>query len=77
MDSRHIRILKATVCGGQVVAAGQVVEATLSDARYLVNTGRAEPCEAQENAPKGKAPKRTINKMVDADGLETRDAEGE
>ena len=65
-DTRKIKILKHTVCGGVSVGPGSVVDAPLGDARYLVNTGAAEPF-VEEEKPKRK------NKMVATEELETRD----
>lgn len=46
----YIKILRGTVVGGERVAVGAIVEASNRDARYLINTGRAE--EAKAPAPK-------------------------
>jgi len=70
METRTIRILKQTVCGGVPVKPGDVIDATLRDARYLVNTKAAEPCDDKPRR-KGKT-----NRMLDQGELETR-AEGE
>jgi hypothetical protein len=70
MDTRTIKILKATVCGGLRVSPGDVVDASLGDARYLVNVKAAEPCEKPVVAEKPKAERKPKNKMVTT--LETR-----
>lgn len=74
MDTRTIKILKATVCGGLRVSPGDVVDASLGDARYLVNVKAAEPCERPAEKPrvaeKPKAERKPKNKMVTT--LETR-----
>lgn len=49
-----IKILKSTVCGGKAVKAGSVVEASASDANFLINKGRAEVAKEAPN-PKAKA----------------------
>ena len=57
----HIKVLRGTIVGGKRVAAGTVVEASRSDAKYLINTGKAE--EASAPAPKRartKATKRDV-----------------
>lgn len=69
-DTRTIKILKSTVCTGRPVKAGDVVDASLEDAWYLVNTGAAEPFVEEE---KPKAARKT-NKMVNTKELEARDA---
>lgn len=68
-DTQTIKILKKTVCGGKPVSPGDVVEASLGDARYLVNTNSAVLFEkpAVEVKPKRKT------KMIKSDELETRD----
>lgn len=44
-----IRITRNTVCDGQVVRAGQVISATVQDARLLIAMQKAVPYE--EKAP--------------------------
>lgn len=43
-----IQILRSTVCDGKVVKTGQVVSATLQDARLLIQMGKAIPYEEKE-----------------------------
>jgi len=47
-----IKILKQTVCNGEVVKVGDVVEANDRDARFLINIGKAEESEGKKS--KGK-----------------------
>jgi hypothetical protein len=62
-----IEILKTTMAGGQLVRAGDTVEATLADARLLIGMGKAveapepaapvvipEPVEALKRKPRTK-----------------------
>lgn len=60
-----IKVLKDTVAGGQAVKAGQVVDASDADARYLLAVGKAEemttevcpmpePVEAPKRKPRTK-----------------------
>jgi len=65
-EYKQIKILKHTMCGGKAVRPGDVVDAMLGDARYLVNTGAAEPFVEAEK------PKRK-NKMIDTQEMEVRD----
>ena len=69
MDTRTIKIVKTTVCGGLRVSPGDVVDASLGDARYLVSTHAAEPFE-KPVAEKPKAERKLKNKMIS--NLETR-----
>jgi hypothetical protein len=50
-----IKILRGTVVGGQRVAAETTVEASYADAKYLINTGKAE--EAKPKPARRKKPK--------------------
>ena len=59
--SMWIKVLRGTIVDGKRVFEGSVVEASRSDARYLINTGKAE--EASAPAPKrakAKATKRDV-----------------
>lgn len=69
MSTRTIRMLKQTVCGGVSVKPGDVVDATLRDAHYLVSTKAAEPCDEKPKR-RGKA-----NRMIDQAELQTRNEE--
>jgi len=73
-DTRTIKIVKQTVCGGKTVSPGDVVEASLGDAFYLVNTGSALPVEAKpvEQKTVEVKPKRKI-KMIKSNELNVRD----
>ena len=52
-----IKILQNTVCVGQKVRSGEVVETTESAARLLVNTGKAEPFVGEAKKPAKKTVK--------------------
>ena len=39
--SVHIKVLRGTVVDGKRVLEGSIVEASASDAKYLINTGKA------------------------------------
>jgi len=69
MDTKRIKLLAGTVCGGNPVKAGDEVDASKSDAHLLVQLGKAQYIEAKAPKP---APKKVTNKMHD--GGETRDA---
>lgn len=71
MDTRTIKILKATVCGGLPVSPGDVVDASTGDAHYLINTQAAEPFE-KPVAEKPKAERKLKNKMISSKTLEVR-----
>lgn len=66
-DTRTIKILKSTVCDGLTVSPGDVVDASLSDARYLVNTKAAKPYVAPP-----KVERKIKNKVIATDKLEVR-----
>lgn len=55
-----IRILKNTVCGGQVVRSGQIVEASDTDAKILIGSGKAEIAKASPQPVVEKEPEVTI-----------------
>jgi hypothetical protein len=64
-----IRILYDTVAGGQSVKAGDVVEASEADIRYLVAVQKAELVTEPEPAPEPvEAPKRKPRTKVTPDG---------
>jgi hypothetical protein len=64
-----IRILRDTVVGGQSVKAGDVVEASAADIRYLVAVKKAERATEPEPAPEPQeAPKRKPRTKVTTDG---------
>jgi hypothetical protein len=66
----HIKIIKTTVVGGKVRRAGDVVEASYMDGRFLIARGKAEVHTPPKKPPaKKKAP---VNKAVAVDALETR-----
>ena len=51
-----IKVLRGTVVGGERVAAGVTVEASKADAKYLINTGKAEEAKAKpKRGPKAKS----------------------
>jgi hypothetical protein len=50
----RIEILRDTSIYGKPVYAGSIVDATSSDAHYLINIGKAKPAPIEE--PKVKAP---------------------
>ena len=71
-----IRILRGTVAGGQAVEAGQVVEASDADARYLLAAGKAEEiltvvCPMPKPV---EAPKRKPRSKVNTDGYDSANA---
>ena len=68
-ETQTIKLLKNTVCGGRPVMKGDIVEASLKDARFLINRGRAEAAEAPKKRGRPKADK---NKQVEPDELETK-----
>lgn len=67
-----IKMLKATNCDGSPVKAGQVVEASVKSAKFLINIQFAEE-HTEKPKPKSK-PAALKNKAVTASELETRDA---
>jgi hypothetical protein len=70
-----IRILHDTVAGGQSVKAGDVVEASAADIRYLVAVQKAELLTEPEPAPEPvEAPKRKPRTKVTPDGDLSADA---
>jgi hypothetical protein len=71
MDTKTITMMKSTVCGGVSVKPGDVVEASVRDAFFLISTKAA--VEGGEVKKKGgkKAP---TNRMVDEDELMNRDS---
>ncbi|KZL17537.1 hypothetical protein [Pseudovibrio sp. Ad37] len=53
-----IEILKRTVCGGEPVAPGDVVNASEKDAKFLINMKKAEPTTRRVGKAKaGEKPK--------------------
>jgi hypothetical protein len=70
-----IRILRNTVAGGESVKAGDVVEASEADIRYLVAVKKAERATEPEPAPEpSKASKRKPRTKVTTDGNLSADA---
>jgi len=65
----QIKMLKSTNCDGKRVKAGDVVDASNKDGRFLVALKFAEEYEAPKRGRPKKAP---VNRMDD--GIETRDA---
>ena len=65
-----IQILKNTVAGGLAVRAGQMVEASDADARYLLATGKATAVVAEPDPQPEplEAPKRKPRTKVTPDG---------
>jgi hypothetical protein len=74
LSMKTITILKSTVCGGQSVKPGDVVEASARDAFYLIATKAAVPSDAVEAVEKRGRKKAPVNRMIDAEDLESRDA---
>jgi hypothetical protein len=71
---KTIKLLGSTVCGGERVKKGQVVEASDKDAFYLIHSGAAVACDPEKESEK-KAPakkKAPANKAVEVDTIETR-----
>lgn len=50
-----IEILKSTMCGGKPAKVGAKIEASDSDARYLINTGKAKKAEPKKAAKADRA----------------------
>lgn len=63
-----IQILRNTVAGGLAVRAGQMVEASDADARYLLATGKATAAVAEPALEPLEAPKRKPRTKVTSDG---------
>lgn len=64
-----IQILKDTVAGGQLVRAGDVIEASAGDARLLIGMGKAVEASEPAAAPEPtEAPKRKPRTKVTTDG---------
>ncbi|MEE4250694.1 MAG: hypothetical protein V2I38_08905 [Alcanivoracaceae bacterium] len=75
----YIKILKSTVCAGQRVKADAVLDAPTKDAKFLINSGKAVECDepkaAKKSEPKQRAAKKApVNRMVEAEDLDNRDA---
>lgn len=51
-ETMKIQIIRNTVCGGEAVSVGDVVNASDSDARILINSGKAVKCEEKSKAKK-------------------------
>ncbi len=66
----EIRMLKSTVCGGKKAAAGAVVDASATDARQLINAGKAEEYTAPKIKRRKKSP--PVNRMIDENELDNR-----
>lgn len=54
-----IKILRSTVCGGEVVEAGQIVEASERDAALLIVLGKAIPVKDNGEKRTIEAPENT------------------
>jgi hypothetical protein len=74
MSKVKIKILRNTVCGGEPVEAGDVVNASESDAKTLVAIKKAEYVE--KAAPKGKQTRGEGNASEEKGGLSTQNAAG-
>ena len=71
----YIKIMKSTVCAGQRVKADAVLDAPTKDAKFLINSGKAVECDEPKKAPEKKAAKKApVNRMVEAEDLDNRDA---
>ena len=68
-ETQTIKLLKNTVCGGQSVMAGDVVEASAADARFLIARGAAEAAEKPKKRTRSKAPK---NRKIEDEDVETK-----
>lgn len=44
----HVKILKTTMAGGNLVKAGKIVEVSKRDAAILYQVGKAEPASASK-----------------------------
>ena len=56
-EMAKIKILKNTVCSGQKVKTGQVIETTETEAILLINIGKAEPVVGEAKKPAKKTVK--------------------
>mgnify|MGYP000737142437 CR=1 FL=1 len=56
----RIRITRATICQGQPVAVGAVVDVDDREGQYLVHIGKAEPAPATDTAPRSRRQRATI-----------------
>lgn len=72
MTTKTITMIKHTVCGGVPVNPGDVVEASLRDAYYLIATKAAIEGATEQPAKRGR-PRSPVNRMVEADEIENRD----
>lgn len=57
-----IKILKDTICGGEKVKAGQIVEASVKDAHLLLATKKAEPGPDKVTKPTTRKPRTSTRK---------------
>ena len=64
---KTVKILRRTVCGGEAVKPGDIVEASPADARFLVAIGKAEYSKPK---PKRKAKSAPLNRQIE--DMETR-----
>jgi len=69
---KTITMIKSTVCGGQSVKPGEVVEASDRDAFYLVAT-KAAKLEGDAPVEKKTRGRKPANRMVGEEELESRD----
>jgi hypothetical protein len=69
-ETKTIEILKDTNCDRKRVKAGDIVEASTKDAKFLINTKKAVLSEGK--AKRGR--KSPVNRMIDPEELENRDA---
>jgi hypothetical protein len=68
----YIKLMRGTFVNGKRCRAGDTVETTDKDGRYLINSGFAEEsAKPKKPAAKKKAP---VNKAVPVEDIETRDA---
>lgn len=75
-SEQNIKILKGTVCGGEQVLPGDILEATPREKQILVGIGKAEYTDEKPKKvarPKAKAaPKAKADKQVNDGDLEKR-----
>lgn len=67
---KFIKILRATVCDGESVKVGDIVEASPKAARFLVAIGKAEYTEKPKAKRGPKAKTAPVNRQVE--DIETR-----
>lgn len=62
----QVKILRTTIADGQVVRAGQVYDLSDADARLLVQLGKAQPADAQEQ-PAGPLDTEKASPVIDTE----------